>query len=137
MISILWWNFELKEWRTYTSHDQTHNSRSFFVFIVHFSNHSHSRNSYRVEKKSLVWFMNLPSGVTLYTANILTVLSTAFGSVTWATVIWLHISQSKIAIDIKLYSSVSLNVMSTVVACNNHCQITLAHVTQTMTVNWL
>ena len=59
-----------------------------------------------------------------YTANILTVLSTDFGSVTCATVIWLHILQPKIAIDLKLYSSVSLNVMSIVVACNNHCQIT-------------
>ena len=73
----------------------------------------------------------------VYTANILTVLSTAFGSVTCATVIWLHILQPKIAIDLKLYSSVSLNVMCTVVACNNHCQITVAHVTQPMTVNWL
>ena len=72
-----------------------------------------------------------------YTANILTVLSTAFGSVTCATVIWLHILQPKIAIDLKLYSSVSLNVMCTVIACNSHCQITLAYVTQTMTVNWL
>ena len=73
----------------------------------------------------------------IYTANILTVLSTAFGSVTCATVIWLYILQPKIAIDLKLYSSVSLNVMCTVVACNNHCQITVALVTQPMTVNWL
>ena len=72
-----------------------------------------------------------------YTANILTVLSTAFGSVTCATAIWLYILQPKIAIDLKLYSSVSLNVMCTVVDCNNHCQITVAHVTQPMTVNWL
>ena len=73
----------------------------------------------------------------IHTANILTVFSTAFGSVTCATVIWLYILQPKIAIDLKLYSSVSLNVMCTVVACNNHCQITVAHVTQPMTVNWL
>ena len=72
-----------------------------------------------------------------YTANILTVLSTAFGSVTCATLIWLHILQPKIAIDLKLYSLVSLNVMFTVVVCDNHCQITVAHVTQPMTVNWL
>ena len=65
------------------------------------------------------------------------VLSTAFGSVTCATAIWLYILQPKIAIDLKLYSSVSLNVMCTVVDCNNHCQITVAHVTQPMTVNWL
>ena len=50
-----------------------------------------------------------------HTANILTVLSTAFGSVTYATVIWLHKLQLKIAIDFKLYSSVSLNVIFTVV----------------------
>ena len=72
-----------------------------------------------------------------YTANILTVLSTAFGSVTCATVIWLYISQPKIAIDLKLYSSVSLNVMCTVIGCYNHCLITVAHLTQPMTVNWL
>ena len=81
--------------------------------------------------------MNLPSGVTLYTANILTVHSTAFGSVACATVIFLHISKSKIAIDIKLYSLVSLNVMSAVGACNNQCQIAVAHVTKPMTLNWL
>ena len=73
----------------------------------------------------------------VYTASILIVHSTAFGSVTCATVIWLHILQPKIAIDLKLYSLVSLIVMCTVVACNNHCQITVAHVTQPMTVNWL
>ena len=48
--------------------------------------------------------------------NILTVISTAFGSVTCAIVIWLHILELKIAIDLKLYSSVSMNVMCTVVA---------------------
>ena len=72
-----------------------------------------------------------------HTANIVNVLSTAFGSVTCATVIWLHILQPKIVNDLKLYSSVSMNVMSTVVACNNHCQIKVAHVTPPMTVNWL
>ena len=71
-----------------------------------------------------------------HTANISTVLSTAFGSVTCATAIWLYILQPKIAIDLKLHSSVSLNVMCTVVDCNNHRQITVAHVTQPMTVNW-
>ena len=81
------------------------------------------------------WMLNFEDG--LCTANILTVLSTAFGSVTCATVIWLYLLQPKIAIDLKLYSSVSLNVMCTVVACNNHCQITVAHVTQQMTVKWL
>ena len=49
----------------------------------------------------------------LHTANILTVLSTASGSVTCATVIWLYKLQPKIEIDLKLYSSVSLNVMYT------------------------
>ena len=70
-------------------------------------------------------------------ANILTVLSTAFRSVTCATVIWLYILQPKIAIDLKLYSSVSLNVLCTVIDCDNHCQITVANVTQPMTVKWL
>ena len=51
-----------------------------------------------------------------YTANILTVLSIAFGSVTCVTVILLHILQPKIAIDFRLYSSVSLNVICTVIA---------------------
>ena len=72
-----------------------------------------------------------------YTANILTVLSTAFGSVTFPTVIWLCILQSKTTIDVKLYSLMSVSVMSTFVVCNNHCQITVAQVTQPMTVNWL
>ena len=71
------------------------------------------------------------------TANISTVLSRILGSFTCTTLIWLHILQPKIAIILKLYSLVSLNVMNTVVACNNHCQITVAHVTQPMTVNWL
>ena len=72
-----------------------------------------------------------------YTANILSVLNTAFGSVTCATVIMLHILQPEIAIDLILYFSMSVNVMCTVVVCDNHCQITVAHVTQSMTVNWL
>ena len=72
-----------------------------------------------------------------YTAKFLTVFITAFGSVTCATLIWLYALQPKIAIDLKMYSSVLLNVMFTAVACDNHCQITVSHVTQTMTVNWL
>ena len=70
-----------------------------------------------------------------YTANILTVFSTAFGSVTCATVIWLYILQPEIAIDLILYFSMSVNVVCTVIDCDNHCQITVAHVTQPVTVN--
>ena len=81
------------------------------------------------------WMLNFED--VLFTANISTVLSTAFGCVTCAIVILLYILQPKIVIDLKLYSSVSLNIMFTVVASNNHCQITMAHVTQPMTVNWL
>ena len=69
------------------------------------------------------------------TANIFTVFGTAFGSVNCATVIWLYILQPKIAIDLILYSSMSVNVMCTVVVCDNHCQITVTHLTQLMTVN--
>ena len=72
-----------------------------------------------------------------YTANVLTALSTAFGSVACATVIWLFILKPKLAIDLISYSSMSVNVMCTAVFCDNHCQITVAHVTQPMTVNWL
>ena len=72
-----------------------------------------------------------------YTVNILTVLSTAFGSVTFPAVILLFIVESKAAFNLKLYSSVLLNVMGTFVACNNHFQFTVAQVTQPMTVNWL
>ena len=72
-----------------------------------------------------------------YTANILTVLSTAFGSVTCATVILLYVLQPKIAIDLKLYSSISADVTFTVVVCDNHFQIIVAQITQPMTVNWL
>ena len=72
-----------------------------------------------------------------YTANILTVLSTAFGSVTFPTVIWLCMLQPKTAIDLKLYSSMSLSVMGIAVDCDDHCQITVGNVTQPMAVNWL
>ena len=71
------------------------------------------------------------------TANILTVLSTAFGSVTFPTVIWLCMLPPKTAIDLKLYSSMSLSVMGTAVGCDHYCQITVGNVTQPMTVNWL
>ena len=72
-----------------------------------------------------------------YTANILTVLSTAFGRVTFPTVILLCMLQPKTAIDHKLYSSMSLSVMGTAVGCDHHCQITVGNVTQPMTVDWL
>ena len=52
-----------------------------------------------------------------YTAKFLTVFITAFGSVTCATLIWLYALQPKIAIDLTLYSSMSVNVMCTVVVC--------------------
>ena len=48
-----------------------------------------------------------------YTANILTVISTAFGSGTFPTEIWLCMLQPKTAIDLKLYSSMSLSAMGT------------------------
>ena len=70
----------------------------------------------------------------LYTANILTVLSTAFGSVTFPTVIWLCMLPPKTAIDLKLYSSLSLSVLATAIDCDKHCQITEGNVTQPMTV---
>ena len=73
----------------------------------------------------------------MYTANISTVFSTAFDSVMSATVIWLYMLQPKIAIDFILYSSMSVIVICTVVVCDNHCQITVANVTQPMTINWL
>ena len=72
-----------------------------------------------------------------HTANILTVLSTAFGSVTFPTVIWLCMLPPKTAIDLKLYSSMSLSVTGTAVGCDHYCQITVGNVTQPMTVNWL
>ena len=71
------------------------------------------------------------------TANILTALSTAFGSVKFPTAIWLCMLQSKTAIDHKLYSSTSRSVIGTVFGRDNHCQITVGNVTQPMTVNWL
>ena len=77
------------------------------------------------------------SSENIYTANILTVLSTDFGSVTFHTVIWLCMLPLKTAIDLKLHSSMSLSAMGTVVGCDNHCQITMGNVTQPMTVNWL
>ena len=48
-----------------------------------------------------------------------------------------YILQPKIAIDLILYSSMSVNVICTVVVCDNHYQITVAQVKQPMTVNWL
>ena len=71
------------------------------------------------------------------TANILTVLSTAFGSVTFPTVLWLCMLLPKTAIDLKLYSSMSLSVTGTAVGCDHYYQITVGNVTQPMTVNWL
>ena len=59
----------------------------------------------------------------IYTAIILTVLITAFGSFTFPNVIWLCMLQLKIAIDLKLYFSMSLSVMGTAIGCNNHYQI--------------
>ena len=73
----------------------------------------------------------------MYTANILTVLSTAFGSVMFPTVIWLCRLPPKTPIELKLQPSMSLSVMGTAVGCDNHCQITVGNVTQPMTVNWL
>ena len=55
-----------------------------------------------------------------HTANILTVLSTAFGSVTFPTVIWLHILQPNIALSLKLYSSKSVTVMCTTNGCTKY-----------------
>ena len=71
------------------------------------------------------------------TANILTVLSTAFGSVTFSTVILLCMLPIKTDIDLKLNSSMSLSIMVTVVGCDDHCQITVGNVTQPMNANWL
>ena len=56
-----------------------------------------------------------------YIANILTVISTAFGSVTFPTVIWLYMLPTKTAIDIKLCSSMSLSVTGTAVGCDHYC----------------
>ena len=75
--------------------------------------------------------------INLCTANTLNVFSTAFGSVTFLTVIWLCTLQPKTAIDLKLYSSMFLSVKGTAVGCDNHFQITVGNVTQLMTLNWL
>ena len=75
--------------------------------------------------------IHFASLVFCYTANF----STAFGSVTCATVIWLYMLLPEIAIDLIFYSSLSVNVMCTVVVYDNLCQITEARVTQPMTVN--
>ena len=69
--------------------------------------------------------------------QLLTVLSTAFGSDTFPNVIWLCMVQPKTAIDLKLYFSMSLSVTGTAVGCDHYCQITVGNVTQPMTVNWL
>ena len=76
-------------------------------------------------------------GIQQYTANILTVFCTAFGSVTFPTVIWLCLLQSKTAINVKLHSSMSLSVIGTAFGGYNHCQITVGNGTQPMTINWL
>ena len=60
-----------------------------------------------------------------HTANILIELSTAFGSVTLPTVLWLCRLQSKAAIDLKLYSSMPLSVIGTAVGCDNYGPITV------------
>ena len=84
-----------------------------------------------------VKLLDVRSVASRYTANVLTVLNTAFGSVTYATVIWLYLLHPKIAIDLKLYSSVSFNVFCTVIDCDNYCKITMTRVKQPMTVKWL
>ena len=50
-----------------------------------------------------------------YTANVLTALSTAFGSVMFLTVIWLYRVQSKTVINLNLYSSMSVGVICTAI----------------------
>ena len=65
-----------------------------------------------------------------YTANILTVLCTAFGSVTFPSVFWLSMLQLKTASDLKLYSSMSLSDIGADVGCDNHYQIAVGNVTQ-------
>ena len=82
-------------------------------------------------------FFQTPNFDSLYTANILTLLCTAFGSVTSPTVIWLCLLQSKTAINVKLHSSMSLSVIGTAVGGYNHCQMTVGNVTKPMTVNGL
>ena len=73
----------------------------------------------------------------LYTTNNLTVLSTAFGSVKFPAVILLCVLQPKTTIDLKLYSSMSLSVIDTIIGCDNYCQITVGNVSQPLTINWL
>ena len=73
----------------------------------------------------------------LYTANIFKVVSTAFGSVTFPTVLWLCMLQPKTAIDLKLYASMPLSVVGTAIGYYNHRQITVGNVTQPLIVNWL
>ena len=105
------------------------------VLALDFAKITSLEQGFEFKKKKPLCFCNI--FIVEYTVNISTVLSTAFGSVTCATVIWLYILQPKIAIDLKLYSSMSARVVGTAVGCDNHCQITVAHVTQSMTVNWL
>ena len=78
------------------------------------------------------FFVNPPEGTEhglkliksrICTANIFAMLSTAFGSVTFASVIWLYILQPKIAIDLKLCSSISVNVTCTVIITANDCKL--------------
>ena len=64
---------------------------------------------------------------TVYTANILTVLRTAFCSVTFLTVIRSYMIQSKTVFNLKLYSSMSASVICTAIGCDNHCQITVGN----------
>ena len=79
----------------------------------------------------------LQSLVPLHTANVLIVLSTSFGSVTFPIVIWQRMIHAKIVIELKLYSSMSLSTMGTAVGCDNYFKITVGNVTLPMTVNWL
>ena len=65
------------------------------------------------------------------------VLSAAFGNVTFPTVMWLCMLQPKTAIDIKLYTLMSLSVRGTTVGCDNDCQITVGNVAQPLPVNLL
>ena len=61
----------------------------------------------------------LQSNLHLYTENISTVFSTAFGSVTFATAILLYILRPTIAIDLILYSLMSVNIVCTAI-CDDH-----------------
>ena len=65
--------------------------------------------------------------------KFLNVFSTAYGSVTFPTVIWLCMLQPEPAIYLKLYSSESMSVMVTAIGCDNNWQITVRTVTQPMT----